>query len=116
MALSLLALLSNPIMWMLAMMLVAGGSRIVRGESRNPAHESRIARVGNGAPEAVALLFLSTAYRPSIDFVAKTQIQQQEDADDDDQGGPDSPRKHYLRQMRRIRNGDPLDRIVWRLE
>lgn len=119
MALTILVWLSNPIMWMIVMMLVAFGARAVRSEpSRDLKHGSQIVRVGNGITEAAttALMFLSTTYRPSVEFVAQTQIQQQEDADDDAQGGPDSPRKQFNRQLRRIRNGENVDRLVWRLE
>lgn len=118
MTLSLLVWLSNPITWMIAMMLVAYGARALRNEHRNPRDEHRVVRVGSSGPEAVAaaLMFLTTAYRPSVEFIAKTQIQQQEDADDDQQGGPDSPKKHFQQQLRRIRNGEHLDGLVWRLE
>ena len=118
MTLSLLTWLSNPITWMIAMMLVAFGARIVRPDRRTPEQKTHIVRVGSGGSEAVAaaLIFLTTAYRPSLEFVAKVQIEQQEDADDDEQGGPDSPKKHLHRQLRRIRNGENLDRLVWRME
>jgi hypothetical protein len=118
MALTVLIWCSNPVTWMIAMMLIAGGTRIFRSGRRNPEHESRVFRVGCGGPEGVAaaLMFLSTAYRPSLEFVAKAEIQEREDADDDAQGGPDSPKRHFDRQLRRIRNGENLDRLVWRLE
>jgi len=38
------------------------------------------------------------------------------DADDDDQGGPDTPQRNLMRQLRRIRQGETVDRLVWRLE
>lgn len=118
MALTLLIWLSNPITWMMAMMLVAAGLRVFRSANRNQEHQSSIVRVGSGGPEAVAaaLMFLSTAYRPSLEFVAKAEIQEHEDADDDEEAGPDSPGKHFQRQLRRIRNGESLDRLVLRLE
>jgi hypothetical protein len=118
MAFTLLAWLSNPVTWMIAMMCVAGVSRVSRKTIRDPHDESQIVRVGSGGPEAVAaaLMFLTTAYRPSVEFIAQAQIQEHEEADDDDQGGPDSPKKHFHRQLSRIRNGENLDRLVWRLE
>jgi hypothetical protein len=61
-------------------------------------------------------MFLSMAYRPNHAFVAKAQIVQEEDADDDDQGGPDTPKRHLLRQLRRIRRGENVDRLILRLE
>jgi hypothetical protein len=87
-------------------------------EPRSPDQEARIVRVASGGTEAAAaaLMFLTSAYRPSVEFIAKTQIQQQEDADDDDQGGPDSPKKHFDQELRRLRNGEAPDRLMWRLE
>ena len=118
MALTLLVYISNPVTWMIAMMLIAGAAHQVRKGARGPQDQTHIVRVGSGGPEAVAaaLMFLTTAYRPSVEFIADAQIQEHEDADDDDQGGPDSPKKHFDRQLRQIRNGGNLDRLVWRLE
>jgi hypothetical protein len=109
---------SNPVTWMIAMMLIAGVSHASRKGSRAPQDESRISRAGSGGPEALAaaLMFLTTAYRPSVEFIADAQIQEHEDADDDDQGEPDSPNKHFRRQLRRIREGKPVDCLVWHLE
>jgi hypothetical protein len=75
-------------------------------------------RTGTDSPEAfgAAFLFLSMAYRPNHAFIAKAQIQQREDEDDDDEGGPDTARKHLLRQLRQIRHGEKVDRLVLRLE
>ncbi len=56
------------------------------------------------------------AYRPNHAFIAKAQITQREDEDDDDEGGPDTARKHLLRQLRQIRHGEKVDRLVLRLE
>ena len=53
---------------------------------------------------AIGLSFLPFAaiYRPNLIEVVKTQIQQQEDADEDDNGDPDTPTKHLHRQLHRI--------------
>ena len=118
MILPLLMWLTNPISWMIALMLFAYAVRIFRGPRRGLSGPSHIVRVGSGGPEAIAaaLMFLTTAYRPSVEFIAKTEIQQREEAEDDDQGGPDSPKRHLHRQLRRIRNGEHLDHLIWRLE
>lgn len=118
MSFSLLAWLSNPITWMIAMMLFASGVRALRTETRSPEQRERIVHTGNAGIDATAaaLMFVSTAYRPSTDFVAKAQIQQQEEADDDEQGGPDSAKKLFQRQLRQVQNGEQVDRLVWRLE
>jgi hypothetical protein len=118
MVLSILLWLGNPMTWLIAMMMVVGWSRIFRRPNRNKQDQSRIVRMGTDSPEAfgAAFLFLSVAYRPNHAFMAKAQIQQREDEDDDDEGGPDTARKHLLRQLRQIRRGEKIDRLVLRLE
>jgi hypothetical protein len=60
-----------------------------------------------------AFQFMQAFHRPSMAYVI--QAKQEEDADEDDQGGPDSPSRHLHRQLRRIRRGEPVDRLVLRL-
>jgi hypothetical protein len=117
MAFNLLMGLSSPITWLVLMIGIAGWYRI-RKPDRTPEDAARIVKVGPTTPDAVgaALMFLSMAYRPNHAFVAKAQIVEREDQDEDDQGGPDSPQRHLGRQLRRIRRGEPVDRLVWRLE
>ena len=117
MALNLLIWLSSPIFWLVLMMAIAGWYRL-RKPDRKPEDEARVIKTGATTPEAMgaALMFLSMAYRPSLAFVAKAKIVQREDEDEDDQGGPDTPQRHLMRQLRRIRRGEPVDRLVWRLE
>ena len=118
MNLTFLLCLSNPITWIVAMMLVAGWSHVFRRPDTRPEDVARIVKVGASSPDAMgaALLFLVMAHRPNHEFVAKAQIREQEDVDDDDQGGPDTPQRHLMRQLRRIRHGETVDRLVWRLE
>jgi hypothetical protein len=118
MALTWLIWFSNPISWMIAMMLLHFGIRLLRSTRRNSILDTRIVRTGTGGPEGVAaaLMFLTTAYHPSVEFVAKAEIRESEDADDDEQGGPDTPRRHLHRQLRRIRHGERVDGLVLRLE
>ena len=115
---SILLWLGNPMTWLIAAMVMVGWSRIFRRINNGPDDSSRIVRTGVGSPEAfgAAFLFLSMAYRPNHAFIAKAQITQQEDTDDDDNGGPDTPQKHLMRQLRRIRRGEKVDRLIWRLE
>ena len=117
MAFNLLMALSSPMTWLLIMMVIAGWHR-VRKPDRKPQDEARIVKTGATTPDGIgaALMFLSMAYRPNHAFVAKAQIVQREDQDDDDQGGPDTPQRHLMRQLRRIRCGEPVDRLLWRLE
>jgi hypothetical protein len=102
---------------MVVLMVVAGWSRDFRPTKRGPRNAARFARVSGCTSEAAtaALLFLSTAYRPSLELVAKAQIEEREEADDDNQGGPDTP-QHLHRQLRHIRRGERVDRLVLRLE
>jgi hypothetical protein len=118
MNLTLLLCLSNPITWLVAMMLVAGWSHVFRRPNSKPEDAARIVKVGASSPDAMGsvLLMLVMAHRPNHEFVAKAQIREQEDADDDDQGGPDTRQRNLMRQLRRIRRGETVDRLVWRLE
>ena len=65
---------------------------------------------------AMGLTFLPFAaiYRPSLNEVAKAQIRQQEDADEDDNGDPETPLKHLLNQLRRIRRGEKVETLFLR--
>lgn len=118
MAISLLLALSNPVTWLIAIMLVAfwQDSRRAKREFRRTG--KRPVRLHSSALMAAGLAFqfLSIAYRPNHAFIAKAQIQMDEKADDDDDGGRETPIKHLHRQLRRIRRGEPVDRLVWRLE
>ena len=116
MILAILLWLGNPMTWLIAMMVMVGWSRVFR--RKTPEERSRIVRVGTDSPEAFgsAFLFLSMAYRPNHAFMAKSQIEQREDQDDDEEGGPDTAKKHLARQLRRIRRGETVDRLVWLLE
>ena len=59
------------------------------------------------------LQFVQTFYQPNLSYVLSAI--EDEDADEDDQGGPDSPHKHLHRQLRRIRRGQHVDRLQVRL-
>jgi len=50
-------------------------------------------------------------YRPSVDFLVKARIQQEEKVDEDDEGDPETPEKSLCRQLRRIRRGEPWRRL-----
>ena len=67
---------------------------------------------------ALGLAFLPFAaiYRPRLIEVAKAQIRQQEDVDEDENGGPETPLKHLMRQLRRIRRGEPVETLFLRRE
>lgn len=120
--------LTSPITWLL----LAGIVSVMRrnnakhkerhthnaAQGDRPAFGRRRLGIARGAALDVgaAFLFLSTAYRPSHAFLMKAQIQQREDVDEDDQGGPESPLRHLHRQLRRIRRGEHVERLIWRIE
>jgi hypothetical protein len=60
-----------------------------------------------------ALQFMQVIYRPSTAYVLEAK--QDEDTDEDDEGDPESLTKQLNRQLRRIRRGEPVDRLVLRL-
>jgi hypothetical protein len=50
--------------------------------------------------------------------VLESRQDEAEDADEDDNGDPESTAarlKHFHRQLRRIRRGDPVERLVLRV-
>jgi len=62
---------------------------------------------------ASAFLFMPAFYRPSVSF--EIEARQREDVEEDDEGDPETPAKHLHRQLKRIRRGEPIDRLVLRL-
>jgi len=55
-------------------------------------------------------------YQPDLAYVL--EVKQDKDADQDDSGDPDTPEgrlKHFHRQLKRIRRGQPVDRLEWRM-
>lgn len=110
-------LLSSPVTWLL-LAFIAGLIQDMRRPNKPdqtlPARRRRLPALT--AEAALAFQFLSITYRPQHAYVKKAQIQQQEDADDDANGDPETPLRHLHRQLRRIRRGDPVDTLVWRLE
>ena len=59
------------------------------------------------------LQFVQTFYQPNLSNVLA--VIENEDVDEDDQGGPDTPHRHLHRQLRRIRRGQFVDRLQVRL-
>jgi hypothetical protein len=52
-------------------------------------------------------------HRPSMAYVMEAKLE--EDAEQDDQGSPDSLSRQLHHQLRRLRRGQPIDRLVLRL-
>ena len=52
-------------------------------------------------------------YQPTVAYVLEAK--QDEDADEEDEGDPESLKKQLNRQLKRIRRSEPVDRLVLRL-
>jgi hypothetical protein len=66
----------------------------------------------------MALQFVQVYHRPSMAHVREVKREEQDDADEDGHGEPDTPaarRMLFFRQLLRIRRGDPIDRLVLRI-
>lgn len=64
----------------------------------------------------MAFQFIQTFHRPSIAYVIEAK--RDEDADEDEDGDPDSPKarlRHFQQQLQRIRRGETIERLQWRL-
>jgi hypothetical protein len=69
----------------------------------------------SGYGVALGLAFLQlvrTFYQPDLGYLL--EVKRDEDADEDDSGDPETPEgrlRHFHRQLRRIRRGEPIDRL-----
>jgi hypothetical protein len=62
---------------------------------------------------AAAFLLLTTFYRPRMEFAIEAS--EREEVEEDDLGDPETPEKHFNRQLRRIRRGESVERLELRL-
>jgi hypothetical protein len=68
---------------------------------------------------ALGLAFMQlvrTFYQPDLSYLI--EVKQDEDVDEDDSADPETPEgrlKHFHRQLRRIRRGEPVDRLVLKI-
>jgi len=73
----------------------------------------------SGYGMALGLAFMQLVrvfYQPDLAYLVEVKLD--EDADEDDSGDPETPEgrlKHFHRQLRRIRRGDPVDRLELRM-
>jgi hypothetical protein len=92
---------------------VVWSHRKSRGKKR-PGFRPSSSALGN------AFQFLGVLYRPSVAWVVEAK-QREEDAELDEEAEPadpvvhDTPLRHFHRQLRRIRQGKPIDTLVLRL-
>jgi hypothetical protein len=82
---------------------------------RNPSRRSsRLCTVGLALGLAFVELMRSF-YQPDMVYVLAAT--REEAADEDGSGDPESPQgklRHFHRQLRRIRRGEPVDRLQWK--
>jgi hypothetical protein len=107
---------SLPFFAMLLLAIAALFTRL-RQLTQNPKRSRRRRRFALAVGSvAMGLTFLPFAaiYRPSLNEVARAQIRQQEDADEDDNGTPETPLKHLLKQLRRVRRGEKVETLFLR--
>ena len=87
----------------------------VPGRRRKPLRrKARLIPSSDGLGTVV--LGLTLIYRPRIHHAVEAQQRQVEDADEDDNGDLDSPKRHLMRQLRRIRRGEHVETLSVRLE
>jgi hypothetical protein len=61
----------------------------------------------------IVLLFVQILYRPTVSYVL--EVKQDEETKDDDQGDSETLTRQLGFQLKRIRRGEPVDRLVLRL-
>jgi hypothetical protein len=61
----------------------------------------------------IAFLFLQVFYRPSV--VNVMEVKQDENVDEDDEGDSENLAKQLNRQLKRIRRGELVERLILRL-
>ena len=61
----------------------------------------------------MAFLFLQMFWQPSLCHAIEAR--EKVDVEEDDEGDPETPGKHLNRQLKRIRRGEAVDRLVLRL-
>ncbi len=108
--------LCAPVLAMCGIALLLAWSHLYQALFKNRPSPRRFGIFVPSAALGFAFLTLPVIYRPSLALLVKAQIQQQEDADQDDNGDPDIPVRHLRRQLRRIRRGQLVDRLIIRRE
>ena len=107
---------SAPFLCMVALVLVSWAQGLhARATGRVSPHKP-VRRIGARYALGAAFLCFSVFYHPRLELATAAQVEQEQQDDEDDRGEPDSPIRHLLRQLRLLRRGEPVDRLVWRLE
>jgi hypothetical protein len=104
-------------MSLVAIAVIASRLKQLIWKEKKPQGRRRRVRISvRDAAMGLAFLPLSLIYRPSLSELVKAQIRQVEDVDEDENGDPESPTMHLLRQLRRIRRGDRVETLYFSLE
>jgi hypothetical protein len=88
---------------------------LLRRRRRAGRRRSRLSGYG----VALGLAFMQlvrTFYQPDLGYLL--EVKRDEDVDEDDSGDPETPEgrlRHFHRQLRRIRRGERVDRLVLRM-
>lgn len=61
----------------------------------------------------MALQFVQVFYQPSLDYVVEAKLDEQ--AEEDDNGDPETLARQLHRQLRRIRRGESVERLILQL-
>ncbi len=77
---------------------------------RKKAGKSRFGFYPTGASIGTALQALQAITQPRTQHVIEEMLE--EPAEDDDEAGPKDPTAHLMRQARRIRRGEEVDRLT----
>jgi hypothetical protein len=72
--------------------------------------KSKLGFYPSGAALGNALLALNAIAQPQAKYVLEEKLE--EPADEDDEAGPKDPTAHLMRQAKRIRNGEKIDRLT----
>lgn len=100
----------------IVLILVHYSLRRVLWRSRKRRGKGRLGFYPSAIALGLAFQIIQVYHRPSMAYVVEAK--QKEEADADDNGDPESPAarlKHFHRQLRRIRRGELVDRLVLRM-
>jgi hypothetical protein len=101
-----------PFLAIAAILLHYGLRRVVGRRKKGRAGASR-SFFPSSAALGTIVLFAQIFYRPSIAHVV--EVRREVEVDEDNAGDPETPARELERQFRRIRRGERVDRLVWRL-
>ena len=77
---------------------------------RKEAGKSKLGFYPSGTSMGNALQTLQAILEPQVQHVIEERLE--EPAEDDDEDGPKDPTAHLMRQARRIRRGDHIERLT----